>query len=259
MGERIFETDLRLPALYLISLKNGEINTTELSVMLREILKPSGEDLEILSGRNDDYFSQIVRNLTAKTRPFVKNGFIGRDAKAGSGLFITNKGRLYLSQHKLELKYLLSNDFEYTDIKDNLKKIETGTRRIQTFDENIIISEGVKKYAEVAVYERSKKLRDFAIENFTKDGKISCECCTFNFEDFYGAEIGKGFIEIHHTKPIFTYDDEDIKNTLEQAVKNLAPVCSNCHRMIHRNWSKPLEIQQLINNIDKFGTFARFS
>ena len=257
MAERIYENDLRLPALYLISVKNGKINTTELSLMLREILKPSGEDLEQLANRNDDYFSQIVRNLTAKTRPFVKNGFIDRDSKSGSKLFITNKGKQYLSEHKFELKYLLTNDFEYTDIKHNLKKIETSERRIQTFDENIIISEGVKKIAEVAVYERSKKLRDYAIQYFTKDGRISCDCCSFNFGDFYGQEIGKGFIEIHHTKPIFTYEDEDLNNTLEKAVTNLTPVCSNCHRMIHRNWKKPIEIQVLIDNINANGIFTR--
>lgn len=257
MAERIYENDLRLPALYLISVKNGNINTTELSLMLREILKPSGEDLEQLANRNDDYFSQIVRNLTAKTRPFVKNGFIDRDSKSGSNLFITDKGKQYLSEHKFELKYLLTNDFEYTDIKDNLKKIETSERKIQTFDENIIISEGVKKIAEVAVYERSKKLRDYAIQYFTKDGRISCDCCSFNFGDFYGQEIGKGFIEIHHTKPIFTYEDEDLNNTLEKAVTNLTPVCSNCHRMIHRNWKKPIEIQVLIDNINANGLFTR--
>lgn len=257
MGERIFENDLRLPALYLINLKNGNINTTELSLMLREILKPSGEDLAPLAKRNDDYFSQIVRNLTAKTRPFVKNGYIDRDSKSGSNLFITDKGKQYLHEHKFELTYLLTNDFEYADIKDNLKKIEIGERKIQTFDENIIISEGVKKVAEVAVYERSKKLRDYAIQYFTKDDRISCNCCSFNFSDFYGEEIGKGFIEIHHSKPIFTYEDEDLENTLSQAVANLIPVCSNCHRMIHRNWKKPIEIQVLINSINKYGIFSR--
>lgn len=257
MSERIFEEDLRLPALYLISLRNGQINTSELSKMLRNILKPSGDDLEILANRNDDYFSQIVRNLTAKTRPFVKNGYIDRESKSGSSLYITDKGKQYLSEHKFELKYLLTNDFEYTDIKDNLKKIEKEKRKIQTFDENIIIAEGVKKVAEVAIYERSKKLRDFAIQYFTKDDRISCNCCSFNFGDFYGEEIGKGFIEIHHTKPIFTYEDEDIENTLKQAVENLTPVCSNCHRMIHRNWKKPLEIQVLIDNINANGIFKR--
>ncbi len=130
-------------------------------------------------------------------------------------------------------------------------------RKIQTFDENIIIQEGIKKVAQVKVYERSSKLRNFAIEHFTKDGCIACECCAFDFENFYGAEIGKGFIEIHHTKPIFQYEDSDIENTLENALKNLAPVCSNCHRMIHRNWSKPLEIQYLIGQIEQNGIFRR--
>ena len=63
MSERIYENDLRLPALYLISMRNGNINTSELSNMLRDILKPSGDDLEILANRSDDYFSQIVRNF----------------------------------------------------------------------------------------------------------------------------------------------------------------------------------------------------
>ncbi|MDR3286010.1 MAG: HNH endonuclease [Prevotellaceae bacterium] len=257
MNERIYEKDLRLPALYLISIKNGKINTTELSQLLRDILEPSGEDLEIITNRNDDYFSQIVRNLTASKRPFVKNGYIKRDAKAGSPLFITNKGKHYLSEHKLELEYLLTNDFEYNDIKDNLKKIETENRIIHSFDENVIILEGLKRVTEIAVYERSKKLRDFAIDYFTDNGKISCNCCNFNFQDFYGEQIGKGFIEIHHTKPIFKYEDDDLENTLSQAVTNLIPVCSNCHRMIHRNRNKPLEIQILIDSIIANGIFIR--
>lgn len=255
MNNRIFENDLYLPALYLISINDGNINTSELSRLLREILKPSGDDLELLAGRNDDYFSQIVRNLTAKTRSFVQNGFIDRDAKSGSNLFITDKGRQYLFAHRFELNYLLSNDFEYVDIKENLKIIESKERKIQPFDENIVISEGLKKFTEVAIYERSKKLRDFAIDYFSLGNKISCNCCSFNFSDFYGEEIGKGFIEIHHTKPIFTYEDEDLQNTLVEAVKNLIPVCSNCHRMIHRNWKKPLEIQNLIESINTFGIY----
>lgn len=257
MSERIYENDLRLPALYLISLNNGAINTTELSQLLRDILKPSGEDLEILANRSDDYFSQIVRNLTASKRPFVKNGFIRRDTKAGSPLHITTKGRRYLTEHKFELKYLLTNDFNYNDIKENLKQIETADRKFQTFDENLIISEGMKKVTEVAVYKRSKKLRDFAIEYYTTNGRISCNCCTFNFSDFYGDKLGKGFIEIHHTKPIFSYEDEDFNNTLTSAVINLTPVCSNCHRMIHRNSREMLPIKLLIDNINANGIFNR--
>lgn len=39
------------------------IRTSELIHETREIMKPNGEDLTILKGRNDDKFSQKVRNL----------------------------------------------------------------------------------------------------------------------------------------------------------------------------------------------------
>lgn len=257
MDERIYESDIRLPALYLINLKNGLINTTELSSLLRGLLDPSGANLELLANRNDDYFSQIVRNLTASKRPFVKNGFIKRDTKAGSPLYITDKGKKLLFDNIYQVKYLFTNDFQFEDIKNGLKTIKNPKRKTESFDENIIITEGIKKVKETAVYERSTKLRNYAIEHFTNNGHIACQCCSFDFQDFYG-ETGKGFIEIHHTKPIFKYEDEDLEKTLERALSNLTPVCSNCHRMIHRNWNKPLEVQALIENINANGVFKRF-
>lgn len=42
---------------------NPGIRTSELIDEVRRIMKPSGEDLDILEGRNDDKFSQKVRNL----------------------------------------------------------------------------------------------------------------------------------------------------------------------------------------------------
>ena len=43
--------------------RNPGIRTSELITETRKIMKPDGEDLEILDGRNDDKFSQKVRNL----------------------------------------------------------------------------------------------------------------------------------------------------------------------------------------------------
>lgn len=64
MFEKIYsERDLVLPALKLISESQEGLNTTELKEKLRLTLKPCGHDLEILQGRNDDVFSQKVRNL----------------------------------------------------------------------------------------------------------------------------------------------------------------------------------------------------
>ena len=58
--------------------------------------------------------------------------------------------------------------------------------------------------------------------------KLICEACSFDFEYKY-KDLGKGFIECHHTKPIATLN---AKSTTK--LEDLALVCSNCHRMIHR-------------------------
>lgn len=259
MSERITETELILPSLFLMSLNDGSITTADLIPKLRSIMKPSGEDLEILSGRNDDKFSQKVRNLRAH-RTFERFGYAAYKGAARIGhVEITEEGKEHLAKNQDILKYLLINDFTYQDLTANLKKIEEkkDKRKIETFDENVIIQEGLKQITEGATYKRSKQLRNYAIGYFTKQSKIDCNCCTFNFDDFYGQKIGKGFIEIHHIRPIFQYEDENIIETIKIAVKNLMPICSNCHRIIHRNWNKPLEIQVLIDGINQNGIFKK--
>lgn len=61
-------------------------------------------------------------------------------------------------------------------------------------------------------------------------GKLECELCSFDFEKVYG-EIGYGFIECHHKKPLYTLVEET-----ETSLDDLMLVCSNCHRMLHRGW-----------------------
>lgn len=59
------ENYLVYPAIIAIGNSGGKISTTELISILMDVLKPSGKDVEILSGRTDTYFSQKVRNLKA--------------------------------------------------------------------------------------------------------------------------------------------------------------------------------------------------
>lgn len=257
MAKRISEIELILPSLYLMSLNNGRITTTQLIKKLRTVMNPSGEDLETLSGRSDDKFSQKVRNLKAHDT-FERFGYAEYKGGARGGYFeITASGQEHLTKNVAILRYLLANDFSYSDIKKNLETVEERKDAgiIETFDENVVI-EGYKKIAESGVYQRSAKLRDYAVEHFTKDGKIYCDCCAFSFEDFYGKTIGRGFIEIHHVKPIFKYENEDLEKIISEAIKNVLPVCSNCHRMIHRSWNKPLEIQYLKEHIRINGVYA---
>ena len=46
---------------------------------------------------------------------------------------------------------------------------------------------------------------------------------------------------IHHLKPMFSIKREIKVNPQ----KDLVPLCSNCHKMIHRNTKKPLTIKEL--------------
>ncbi|HRF36269.1 MAG TPA: hypothetical protein PLZ09_03125, partial [Clostridia bacterium] len=58
--------------------ENGKLTVTELNKLLRDILTLDSDDLTILSGRNDDKFSQIVRNVVAHAPNGVscRNGYI---------------------------------------------------------------------------------------------------------------------------------------------------------------------------------------
>lgn len=69
-----------------------------------------------------------------------------------------------------------------------------------------------------------------------QDPRLRCACCEFSFTDVYG-EHGAGFIEAHHIVPLAEAGDGE----REVKVKDLAPVCSNCHRMLHRNGVKSIE------------------
>lgn len=134
-----------------------------------------------------------------------------------------------------EMRFLKLSDSEYqidfihpTDI---LFDIES-----EIAEETITRSEGAARYSYSKRYERDPVSRRKAIEIH------GCVCliCGFDFELTYG-ERGKGFIEIHHTKPLSEVDGEaDIDPRTD-----LFPVCSNCHRMLHRRKNDVLSISEM--------------
>ena len=68
---RVSESDLTDAALIVVRAQpNQQITTTKLIGELRKVVKLGPEDEEILEGRKDDHFSQIVRNIKShKTTP----------------------------------------------------------------------------------------------------------------------------------------------------------------------------------------------
>lgn len=51
----------------------GEVSMSELIEILTERMKPTGHDMEIISNRNDSYFSQKVRNLRSHSNKIFFN------------------------------------------------------------------------------------------------------------------------------------------------------------------------------------------
>ena len=59
-------------------------------------------------------------------------------------------------------------------------------------------------------------------------GRLLCEACDFDFAAVYG-KIGAGFAECHHRSLLADFDGE-----APTRLEDLAIVCSNCHRILHR-------------------------
>lgn len=93
--------------------------------------------------------------------------------------------------------------------------------------------------------ERNQKLISEVKINFkSKYGKLNCQICGFDFEKVYG-EIGKDFVECHHTVPV-----SEMLDNHKTKIEDIVILCSNCHRMIHRKrpWLKIKDLKKLINN-----------
>lgn len=85
--------------------------------------------------------------------------------------------------------------------------------------------EGTTKRIAVNYYERNPEARTKCILHYGK----KCIACGFDFEKTYG-ELGKAFIHVHHVVPL-----SEIKTSyVVDPIKDLRPVCANCHAVIHR-------------------------
>jgi hypothetical protein len=252
MPPRIGERDLVLPAVHCINdADNKTLSTTDLIACLRSLLRPVGEDVKILKNRKDDAFSQKVRNL--KSHDTLEN--LGLCEYLGDNYWtVTPLGEEYLLYNEPLLDYLIKNGFPYSDTKEALGKVidpsEMKTKILTIYDEDVTIHEGIKREEKREIYHRSSQLRDAALHYYSATGRIHCHACGFDFEEIYG-EQGRGFIEIHHKKPIFTYGEEDIEQTIEEALENVVPLCSNCHRMVHRKRGELLSVEELREIIDR--------
>jgi predicted HNH restriction endonuclease len=85
-------------------------------------------------------------------------------------------------------------------------------------------------------YERSPRLRRQAIAIHG----VACNACGFDFEKAYG-EHAKGFVHVHHVKPISDYEGVQAVDP----ATDLITLCANCHAAVHKRPDKLLSVEQL--------------
>lgn len=113
-------------------------------------------------------------------------------------------------------------------IRSNLDAITQGQAE-ESEDDVADAPEGAVLTRTHRVRERNRKIvaRKKA-EALKANGNLSCEGCGFDFATTYG-ERGEGFIECHHTVPV-----SKLKRGQRTNLSDLALLCSNCHRIVHR-------------------------
>ena len=213
------------------------MTTTDLLNELRRLLNPSGDDLLILEGRNDDRFSQKVRNLKSHDT-LVKSGFAEHTT---GGFRLTEAGLAEARRRAASVEALAG--FPLDASMSSLQDMDSGAE-IVVLDENIV-TEGQLHTRTDAYRSRSKQLRNAAVEHYARDGMIPCTACFFSFDLAYGNR-GAGYIQIHHLEPLSFGGEREL--TLEEAITKVRPLCANCHVMVHRSdpW---LSIESLMDTL----------
>jgi 5-methylcytosine-specific restriction enzyme A len=88
-----------------------------------------------------------------------------------------------------------------------------------------VYTEGTPNQTFVTKYERNPFARKKCLEHYG----FSCVVCDFNFQKTYG-DVGKEFIHVHHLTQV-----ANVGKTYEvDPIKDLRPVCPNCHAIIHK-------------------------
>lgn len=184
--------------------------------------------LPIFSDKPDEEKFRNPNGVSLKLSNFlaIDPGHNGKGMESYSKLdeevfkeFVNDRERLRkVAQHIKEV-------VQSNDLLQKINEVEN--------DENVLldsVQEGQVLYKLHKYRERNSKIikakKDVVLKN---THRLACEVCDFDFNEKYGP-LGKDFIECHHTKPLA----DDLKDRVT-SINDLVLVCSNCHRMLHRN------------------------
>jgi 5-methylcytosine-specific restriction protein A len=107
---------------------------------------------------------------------------------------------------------------------ERLGWVDAGLPGEVTAQESTGLWEGAVRQVVVNAYERSAEARRRCIEHF----EARCYVCGFDFEAHYG-QLDRDCLHVHHEVPL----SEIRRSYRVDPIKDLKPVCPNCHAVIH--------------------------
>ncbi len=176
------------------------------------------------------FLGYIQNNILKHTKARSIKAIDGRETNPVISTVLDFKLQQSVEYESLYLKYCNSLGITPADHKN---RKYWGLKLDTDFAENMESTEGFPEGKTVERIhkrrERNPKVISIAKETYRrKNGKLTCQACGFNFEKVYG-QTGIDFIEGHHIIPVSEMEDGHITKPEE-----IALLCSNCHRMIHK-------------------------
>lgn len=131
--------------------------------------------------------------------------------------------------HKEVKSYIITVDeispVQYQSLlRRTLSAVTSNEDAIDDLPEDVVLTEGRVARITGNTYARNAEARRRCIA----EHGVNCCICGFNFGAEYGYEA-EGYIHVHHLRPLAQAGGE---NTVDP-VKDLRPVCPNCHAVIH--------------------------
>lgn len=147
----------------------------------------------------------------------------------------------------------IGDDVYYISLQDEVKQNNSAIEVENLIDnaklpeemdelESEFIIEGAKRTITINSYERDPSAKKRCKEFYLKrDGRVICQICGFDFGKIYGPKYAN-MIHVHHIIPISKIGEDYIVDP----IKDLIPVCPNCHMVLHAGVEVTVEMLRKI-------------
>lgn len=123
-----------------------------------------------------------------------------------------------------EKSWDLFRDYFLPNFRDSVLENDSLQKEIENEMPDLSVAEGKQKLVTHLARERNRDIINKKKNDALKNNTLYCEICSFSFIETFDIE----FIECHHIEPISDSGERVTK------LEDLALVCPNCHRMLHK-------------------------